>query len=235
MSGKIRSYKKRAEMRVFSNIGLFIAGMFLIFLIFGDLNIFLRILFAIAAFFVIFFFLLFNKAFGTGLLSTQNKDMNQTIASLLDLIDLSRENIKIVSGQLRNDIYTDTVVQALKEKVKENTNGKILPKIEIILGYPEFDKKKLNKELLKWAIDNQFEIYRLKKPKGPHFVVVDNEHVRLENIHHIDDKSRQADIRFFSPRLAKYLDKRFQHLKKNATKLEKESDIDKLPIRQKAS
>ena len=159
-----------------------------------------------------------------------NKLVNYWIEESIDLylnilLPSARKTIKIYSGNLRPDFYgDDRIIKSLEILKGEGVE------IEILFSYPENNGNKkevidLIEEKLKYLEDCLFALTAVPKFKT-HFVVIDNSHVRLEQVHKpfYEEKEKRIGhkgwIYLFDYPLAFDLRKKFKNMKSIAEKVE---------------
>ena len=196
---------------LFLSVLILIACAFIVTINFNSTLTILSLMVAVALSFIIMFL---TFGFHTGYLSELNGDLPNAIESIVNLFMSASESIRILSGQLSPEIFSNPeVVKELNEARKRGV------KIEIVLGEP--DAQIMNGEEVKKLANY---IGRAKKRVCSHFIVIDGEHVRIEDKHpkrtdFAQPQHRKARIRFFASSLAQYFSKQFELIKANSTPL----------------
>lgn len=132
-----------------------------------------------------------------------NKDIPTAIREIKKLIDLSKESVEILTLSLNPVIYgNDEVIESFKNAVTRHV------KIVVACNYEEFKKKYIEYNspnnmsgFLKLVINNNITLYNVHKDLQEinHFIVIDNNSFRLEELHvNDDDQGRKATIVYFS-------------------------------------
>lgn len=129
---------------------------------------------------------------------------------VINLLGKAKSGIKIVSGELNYQFYSkDGLLETLMQASERGVT------IEIIAG------PRPNEESLKRlsALRGYVNLYQLSQWPTFHFIMVDNEHVRLEMPHTPGQKEREEYI-LHNYKDAEVLEKKFDELKKQAKPLE---------------
>lgn len=162
--------------------------------------------FTLIAIVIVISILIISDAFRTGSLLEKNRQLHEAVQILQSLFNNARQEILIFSGGLNPNIYTENVVNALKRAKKKGVD------IQAIVAYEDAKQR----PLLNWLSQNAY-LGILDKNSAPHFIVVDDSHVRAEHIHRAENKEgnqfRTADLSFYAPRLALFYKNRFEDLK----------------------
>jgi hypothetical protein len=154
--------------------------------------------------------LLINYSVGgakSGIFVETNSDLIAAEESIFKLISVAGESVKIFSGRLRKDVYSEKVITAIDKAVCRGVE------VQILLGEPT--AKLENQTIVGLVKDGKIQVNQAKERLGPHFIVVDDYHVRLEEIHPILSSTRRAQIRYCVPGLANYYANKFWSLVNN--------------------
>jgi hypothetical protein len=116
-----------------------------------------------------------------------NTDYLKSIEVIQELVLLARNTIKIVTGNLCHNIYEDSrIIFAFRKAVERH--------IAIIILYDGDIIDLETKYLLQLARDSKISINKITTKAKCHFIVIDDNHVRIE----VDHKARKAEIRFYT-------------------------------------
>lgn len=127
----------------------------------------------------------------------------QALQAVIKLLSEARSSIKIVAGESTYEVYTE-FLEVFEQAGDECT-------IEIVAG-PEADERSV-KALA--SLKRPVSFYQLDQRPPLHFVVVDKEHVRLEEAHPPGQKERVQYIVYHFEG-AERLGRRFDELKEQA-------------------
>lgn len=123
-------------------------------------------------------------------------------ASLMNLLGKAKFTIRIVAGELNPEFYCDrATLEAVGEKVV----------IEIIVG-PDPNAESMQ---CLASLPNDVSVYQLSDWPAPHFAVIDNKHMRLEEPH-APDQSWREDYIIDDFKYAERWSKTFDELKDQA-------------------
>ncbi len=122
------------------------------------------------------------------MLEEPNENFELTVKSISKLFSLAAYSIKIHSATFAPNVYFDPrVFNDLKAAKKRGV------KIEVILSEPKINPKNLKplspkeqdnfNEFWSWADIGTVSVIQLKQRKYPHFIIVDDIHVRTEKKH----------------------------------------------------
>lgn len=178
----------------------------------ANINLVLTLLSLICAIPITLVLLSLTRAFNTGYLMEENADLEDAIETTENLINEAADSFKIFTGYFDETFFSSKrVANALKKAQKRGV------KIEIILGNPDAKTKSdFYNQLRKSGI----YLAKLKKGKQPHFMVVDDQHIRLEEPHakiieHPENLELRAEVHYFSS-AAKHYSRKFDSLKLSA-------------------
>jgi hypothetical protein len=132
-----------------------------------------------------------------------NKDIPTAIREIKKLIDLSKESVEILTLSLNPVIYSnEEVIESFKNAISRHV------KIVVACNYDVFKRKYFEYNstnnmsgFLKLVINNNITLYNVHKDlqKINHFIVIDNNSFRLEELHvNNDEHGRKATIVYFS-------------------------------------
>lgn len=145
----------------------------------------------------------------SGIFTGKNRELDVAERAIFNLFHNANEQICVLSGALNPLLFTESVINAIKEAKDRNVD------IQVLISY----QNPKQEEFITWLTKNASFMRLLHKDFPPHFIVVDAEHVRFERIHKPDDQFRPADLQYYVPRLAKFYLNRFEKLKKEARSL----------------
>ncbi len=121
----------------------------------------------------------------TGYLETRNKDLESVTHTLKTLFDSARRSIQIVSGRLNPIAYcANDVFEALAGAVRRGVKGDIIvgePELGIAAILRNIDEEEKRSLFANWVKQGKITIKHASNPPVQHFIVVDGEHVRIED------------------------------------------------------
>ena len=146
----------------------------------------------------------------------KNETLDSARIEINQLLRLASNKVLITSRSLNEIIWGyEEVFEALEWLIKINVD------IQIIVG-PTIVAKKSGKlvQFLKKNIENQkIKLFTLKDAPSPHFIIIDNLHIRLEKKHLPDVQEREALIKKNAVMLARRAEIKFNSFKKEATRV----------------
>jgi hypothetical protein len=170
-----------------------------------------------------------------GLFIEKNKTPVDTQAAISKMFNLAHKQIRIFSGQLRKDFFTPDIINLFKKKVEELSKKRILldgqKSVEIILSYKKFNLELVDIKFLTWIISNpNIDLYWCGDDVNNHFLVIDNEHTRVELIHKSWDDFRPAKLHYYDPLIAMYFIDKFNKIKDNSKKISNINELYNIPL-----
>lgn len=130
-----------------------------------------------------------------------NKSLPDARRKISDLISMAQREIIIVSGWLNHQVYDSDEFLEVFERLSHKIGGKLID-IKIYITEDEIDPDtvKFTKLLLKYKIP----VYSLQfndQNRINHCILVDSNHIRLEENHKRNATERKALIRYTTPYL----------------------------------
>lgn len=150
-----------------------------------------------------------RDAFKSGAFPETNRILRDAEETIFKFIDSAQIKILIFSGRLNPLLFTDEVFKALQRAKERNVD------IQVILNH----RSSKQQDMIHWLTQNASYFGIIDKGYSPHFMVVDDSHVRAEHIHKEGGKFRTADLNFYTPHLAEFYTKKFKKRIEKATKI----------------
>jgi hypothetical protein len=121
----------------------------------------------------------------------KNAELEDKRRKIEKLLLLANEEIKIVAGRLNSRVYGYKAIEkAIEKALNKGVN------IEIIVDDDDLDNN--SKEIMKWISENKITLYRLQRGRvSNHFIVVDREHIRIEEPHESETKETDMISRYW--------------------------------------
>jgi hypothetical protein len=132
---------------------------------------------------------------------------------LVNLLESAQKSVRIVSGQLPEDVYNDDAYNAMGEVLRRGGT------VDVILG-PRADNKAslLPLEVLRRLAPEQAHYYMVDQEPGRHYAIIDEKHTRLETRHSPGEDRTQYVIRSYKD--AKLLTREFDHTASQLTPID---------------
>lgn len=163
----------------------------------------------------------------TGYFEEINSDLEIAREAIENLIQAAKRSIRILSGTLSPEIYFfPPVFKALQAAVERGVQ------VEVLLGEPDAGwhlwRATVDENALtlfsQWVGTGRVRLMKAFRRIAPHFIVVDSDHVRIEERHRPRKpgdplQKRRATIQYFETRLTRRYDGYFTRCAGEASEL----------------
>lgn len=130
---------------------------------------------------------------------------------LMDFINQAQQSVRVVSGELPAEFYTDADVLAMLQAIIDQKSGPVQ-----FIASPR--AQQYNPQSIKALKGIGATVYQRDFRRRGHFAVLDNRHIALEDPHDAQDPIRVWRIAYHSP-VAQQLVREFSNLKTGAKAL----------------
>ena len=139
-----------------------------------------------------------------------NSSITESLNECKKLFKNANRSVRVVAGELQHDVFdNDQVLTILKEV---STREKKPVRVEIIYG-PNPDPKTKRIFALPKKTNGNVQIMQVPERPRTHFIIVDDNRIRIERFHHVNEPERRAYMKRNTMFLHSILAEKFDALK----------------------